>query len=259
MVLKSEGVCSNRELVDQFLTPMSDGLYNSMKLRMERLNPPAGKTSRDAANPYTLEEVMASGLDVLQGVFSAMDRKQDEVHGLDMATSSTRELHGVHSSTRNNANAGETAVKQEDVGGILASMKDIFEQQAQQAQQERQQIAALEKAFVEQQKMITSFLQQQQQQMQVQQYNPYNAQLAPSGFGSAPRQMNTGASPLSRMECWFCSESGHMNADCPTRMDYLNTEKIVMVRGRARLPDGGEFPADIKDPLPKNRINEYYS
>ncbi len=61
--------------------------------------------------PYTLEEVMASGLDVLQGVFSAMDRKQDEVRGLDTAASSTRELHGVCSSMRNNANAGETAVK----------------------------------------------------------------------------------------------------------------------------------------------------
>ncbi|PBK85138.1 hypothetical protein ARMGADRAFT_1087804 [Armillaria gallica] len=32
VVLKSEDVCSNRELVDQLLTPMSDGLYNSMKL-----------------------------------------------------------------------------------------------------------------------------------------------------------------------------------------------------------------------------------
>ncbi len=91
MVLKSKAVCSNRELVDQFLTLMSDSLYSSMKLRMERLNPPAGKTSRDPANPYTLEEVMASGLDVLQGVFSAMDRKQDKVRGLDTAASSTRE------------------------------------------------------------------------------------------------------------------------------------------------------------------------
>ncbi len=26
-----------------------------------------------------------------------------------------------------------------------------------------------------------------------------------------------------------------------------------------RLPDGGKFPADIKDPLSKNRIDEYYS
>ncbi|KAK0456976.1 hypothetical protein EV421DRAFT_1729484 [Armillaria borealis] len=67
VVLKKEGVCSNQELVDQFLAPMADSLYNSMKLRMERLNPPTGKTSRDPANPYTLEEVMASGLDVLQG------------------------------------------------------------------------------------------------------------------------------------------------------------------------------------------------
>ncbi|PBL04222.1 hypothetical protein ARMGADRAFT_1022687 [Armillaria gallica] len=74
-VLKNEDVCSNRELVDQFLTPMSDGLYNSMKLQLERLNLLAGKTSRDPANSYTLEEVMASGLDVLQGVFSSMDRK----------------------------------------------------------------------------------------------------------------------------------------------------------------------------------------
>ncbi len=115
---------------------------------------------------------MASGLDMLQGVFLSMDRKRDKAHGLDMAASSMRELHGVCRSARNNANASEAAVKQEDVGGILASMKDIFEQQA---QQERQHIAALEKAFVEQQKTITSFLQQQQQQMQVQQYNPYNA------------------------------------------------------------------------------------
>ncbi len=131
---------------------------------------------------------------------------------------------------RNNANVGETTVKQEDVGGILALMKDIFEQQAQQAQQERQHITALEKAFVEQQKTIMSFLQQQQQQqMQAQQYNQYNACPAPSGFGSAPRQMNAGASPLSRMECWFCGENGHMNADCLMRMDYLNTGKIVMV------------------------------
>ncbi len=75
VVLKSEDICSNRELVDQFLTPMSDGLYNSMKLRIERLNPPVGKASRDPANPYTLEEVMASGLDILQGVFSSVDRK----------------------------------------------------------------------------------------------------------------------------------------------------------------------------------------
>ncbi|SJK98943.1 uncharacterized protein ARMOST_02221 [Armillaria ostoyae] len=215
VVLKKEGVCSNRELVDQFLAPMADSLYNSMKLRMERLNPPAGKTSRDPANPYTLEEVMASGLDVLQ-------------------------------------------VKQEDVGGILASMKDIFKQQAQQAQQERQHIAAIEKAFVEQQKTITSFLQQQQQQMQSQQYNSYNTRPASSGFGGAPRQMNSGASSLNRFDCWFCGESGHLNAECLTRMDYLNTGKIVMVKGRARLPDGGEFPADIRDPLPKNRIDEYY-
>ncbi len=50
-----------------------------------------------------------------------------------------------------------------------------------------------------------------------------------------------------------------MNAECPTRMHYLNTGKIVMVRGRARLPDGGKFLVDIKDPLPKNRIDEYYS
>ncbi|PBK81198.1 hypothetical protein ARMGADRAFT_1039487 [Armillaria gallica] len=75
MVLKREDVCLNRELVDQFLTPMSDKLYNLMELRLERLNPPAGKTCRDPANPYTLEEVMASGLNVLQGVFSSMDRK----------------------------------------------------------------------------------------------------------------------------------------------------------------------------------------
>ncbi len=244
--------------MDQFLTPMSDGLFNLMKLRMERLNPPAGKTCRDPANPYTLEEVMASGLDILQGVFSSMDRKRDEACRLDMATSSTRELHGVHASARNNTNASETVVKQEDEGGILASMKDIFEQQAQQAQQEWQHIAALEKAFVKQQKTITSFLQQQQQQMQAQQYNPYNAPLAPSGFGSTPRQMNAGASLLSRMECWFCSKNRHMNADCPTRMDYLNTGKIVMVQGRAHLPDGGKFPVDIKDPLPKNLIDKYY-
>ncbi|SJL06985.1 uncharacterized protein ARMOST_10327 [Armillaria ostoyae] len=258
VVLKKEGVCSNRELVDQFLAPMADSLYNSMKLRMERLNPPAGKTSRDPANPYTLEEVMASGLDVLQGVFSSMDRKRDEARGLDTTASSTRELHGTRSGTRNNSSTSESAVKQEDVGGILASMKDIFEQQAQQAQQERQRIAALEKAFVKQQKTITSFLQQQQQQMQSQQYNSYNARPAPSGFGSAPRQMNSGASSLNRFDCWFCGESGHLNAECPTRMDYLNTGKIVMVKGRARLLDGGEFPADIRDPLPKNRIDEYY-
>ncbi|PBK58768.1 hypothetical protein ARMSODRAFT_983558, partial [Armillaria solidipes] len=238
VVLKKEDVCSNRELVDQFLAPMADSLYNSMKLRMERLNPPAGKTSRDPANPYTLEEVMASGLDVLQGVFSSMDRKRDEARGLDTTASSTRELHGTRSGTRNNSSTSESAVKQEDVGGILASMKDIFEQQAQQAQQERQRIAALEKAFVEQQKTITSFLQQQQQQMQSQQYNSYNARPALSGFGGAPRQMNSGASSLNRFDCWFCGESGHLNAECPTRMDYLNTGKIVMVKGRARLPDG---------------------
>ncbi|SJK99626.1 uncharacterized protein ARMOST_02934 [Armillaria ostoyae] len=112
VVLKKEGMCSNQELVNQFLAPMADSLYNLMKLRMEQLNAPVGKTSRDPANPYTLEEVMASGLDVLQ-------------------------------------------VKQEDMGGILVSIKDIFEQQ---------QIAALEKAFIKQQKTITSFLQQQQQQ-----------------------------------------------------------------------------------------------
>ncbi len=103
--------------------------------------------------------------------------------------------------------------------------------------------------------MITSFLQQQQQQ---QQYNTYNVCLAPSGFGSAPRQMNTGASSLNRMECWFCSENRHMNADCPMRMDYLNIEKIVMVQGRALLPDRGKFPIDIKYPLPKNWIDKYY-
>ncbi|SJL18916.1 uncharacterized protein ARMOST_22518 [Armillaria ostoyae] len=228
-------------------------------LRMEQLNPPAGKTSRDPANPYTLEEVMASGLDILQGVFSSMDRKRDEACGLDTTASSTRELHGTQSGTRNNPSTGESAVKQEDVGGILASMKDIFEQQVQQAQQERQRIAALEKAFIKQQKTITNFLQQQQQQMQAQQYNQYNARPAPSGFGSAPRQMNSGASSLNRFDCWFCGESGHLNAECLTRMDYLNTGKIVMVKGRARLPDGGEFPADIRDPLPKNRIDEYYA
>ncbi|SJL03035.1 uncharacterized protein ARMOST_06380 [Armillaria ostoyae] len=259
VVLKKEGVCSNRELVDQFLAPMADSLYNSMKLRMEQLNPPAGKTSRDPANPYTLEEVMASGLDVLQGVFSSMDRKRDEARRLDTTASSTRELHGTRSGTRNDSSTGESAVKQEDVGGILASMKDIFEQQVQQAQQERQRIAALEKAFVEQQKTIMNFLQQQQQQMQAQQYNQYNARPAPSGFGSVPRQMNSGASSLNRFDCWFCGESGHLNVECPTRMDYLNTGKIVMVKGRAHLPDGGEFPMDIRDPLPKNQIDEYYA
>lgn len=153
-------------------------------------------------------------------------------------------------------NAGETVVKQEDVGGILILMKDTFEQQVQQAQQKRQHIAVLEKAFIKQQKTIMNFL---QQQMQAQQYNPYNTYLAPSGFSSVPRQVSAGASSLSRMECWFCGENRHMNADCPTRMDYLNTGKIVMVQERACLPDGGEFPADIKDPLPKNWIDKYYS
>ncbi|PBK82079.1 hypothetical protein ARMGADRAFT_1038858 [Armillaria gallica] len=100
-------------------------------LQLERLNPPAGKTSRDPANPYTLEEVMANGLDVLQGVFSSMDRKRDEACGLDTAAFSTRELHGVCASNRSNASVDEAAVKQKDVRGILASMKDIFEQQAQ--------------------------------------------------------------------------------------------------------------------------------
>ncbi|PBK71698.1 hypothetical protein ARMSODRAFT_973299 [Armillaria solidipes] len=118
-------------------------------LRMEWLNPPVGKISRDPANPYTLEKVMASGLDVLQ-------------------------------------------------------------------------------AFVEQQKTITSFLQQQQQQMQAQQYNPYNAHPAPSGFGGVPRPINSGASLLNWLDCWFCGESGHLNAECLMRMDYLNTGKIVM-------------------------------
>ncbi|KAK0435980.1 hypothetical protein EV421DRAFT_1908262 [Armillaria borealis] len=217
------------------------------------------KTSRDPANPYTLEEVMASGLDVLQGVFSSMDRKCDEACGLDTAASSTRELHRTQSGTRNNSSTSKSMVKQEDVGGILASMKDIFEQQAQQAQQERQRIAVLEKAFVKQQKTITNFLQQQQQQMQAQQYNQYNARPAPSGFSSAPRQMNSGASSLNRFDCRFCGESGHLNAECPIRMDYLNTGKIVMVKGRACLPDGGEFPADIRDPLSKNRIDEFYA
>ncbi|PBK94572.1 hypothetical protein ARMGADRAFT_1028985 [Armillaria gallica] len=188
-------------------------VLKSEDLRLERLNPPAGKTSRDPANPYTLEEVMASGLDMLQGVFSSMDRKQDEACGLDTAASSTRELHGVRASNRSNASVDEAAVKQEDVGGILASMKDIFEQQAQQAQQEQQCIAGLEKAFVKQQKMIMSFLQQQQQQIQAQQYNPYNMHPAQLGFSSAPRQMNAGESLLNRLECWFCGENRHMNAD----------------------------------------------
>ncbi|PBK97949.1 hypothetical protein ARMGADRAFT_1027332 [Armillaria gallica] len=119
-----------------------------------------------------------------------------------MCSKSIRELHGVCTSNRSNASVDGAAVKQEDIGGILASMKDIFEQQA---QQERQHIAALEKAFVEQQKMITSFLQQQQQQIQAQQYNPYNTHPAQPGFSSAPRQMNAGASLLNRLECWFYS------------------------------------------------------
>ncbi|PBK58711.1 hypothetical protein ARMSODRAFT_1028039 [Armillaria solidipes] len=143
---------------------------------MEWLNPLAGKTSRDPANPYTLEEVMASGLDMLQ----------------DTTTFSMRELHGNRMGSRNDSSTSGSAVKQEDVGGILASMKDIFEQQVQQAQQEQQHISALEKAFIEQQKTIMNFLQQQQQQIQAQQYNQYNTCPTSSGFGSVPKQMNAG-------------------------------------------------------------------
>ncbi len=61
-------VLSNRELVDHFLRPMSDELYDSIKRRLECLPVPAGKLERDRANPYTLDEVMSSGLEVMQGV-----------------------------------------------------------------------------------------------------------------------------------------------------------------------------------------------
>ncbi len=122
-------VLSNRELVDAFLAPMSNDLYRSIKLQLECLPVPMGLTRRENADPYTLKEIMEAGLRVLQGVFSSMDRKRDKARGIPMAATATWEQHRSMTATHNSPAVKDREVKQEEMGSIMAVMKDFMEQQ----------------------------------------------------------------------------------------------------------------------------------
>ncbi len=65
LVSKLSKVLSNRELVDAFLASMSDKLYRSIKLQLERLPVPMSLTKRENADPYTLKEITKAGLVML--------------------------------------------------------------------------------------------------------------------------------------------------------------------------------------------------
>ncbi len=236
-------VLSNRELVDAFLAPMSNDLYRSIKLQLERLPVPTGLTKRENADPYTLKEIMEAGLRVLQGVFSSMDRKRDEARGIPTAATATREQHRSTTAARNSPAVEDREVKQEEMGSVMAVMKDFLEQQTS-ANDKR--LASLEKAMIENQKSILSFLQQQSSRPPVPSYEP------------AHRMNNYGQDH--RRACFFCGETdGHISSKCLVKSSYIKAGKIEIVDGRPRLPGGGEIPKDIRGQYVKDRIDEYYA
>ncbi|PBK72215.1 hypothetical protein ARMSODRAFT_972874 [Armillaria solidipes] len=141
-------VLSNRELVDTFLAPMSDELYRSIQLQLERLPLPTGLTKRESADPYTLKEVMEAGLTVLQGVFLSMDRNRDEARG-------------VPATARKSPVVEKQMVKQDDMESVMTVMKVFMEQQA---SMRDKRLASLEKAMSEYQKDICVLLQNELEQ-----------------------------------------------------------------------------------------------
>ncbi len=236
-------VLSNRELDDAFLAPMSNDLYRSIKLQLERLPVPTGLTKRENADPYTLKEIMEAGLQVLQGVFSSMDRKRDEAKGIPTAATATREQHRSTTAACNSPAVEDREVKQEEMGSVMAVMKDFLEQQTS-ANDKR--LASLEKAMIENQKSILSFLQQQSSRPPVPSYEP------------AHRMNNYGQDH--RRACFFCGETdGHISSECLVKSSYIKAGKIEIVDGRPRLPGGGEIPKDIRGQYVKDRIDEYYA
>ncbi|KAG7448324.1 uncharacterized protein BT62DRAFT_918722 [Guyanagaster necrorhizus] len=222
---------------------MSDELYRSIKLQLERLPPPTGLTRRDNADPYKLKEIMDAGLTALQGVFSSMDRKRDEARGISTSTSIAREQHQSTTAAQNLPIVEERGVKQEEIGSVLAVMKDFMEQQTSASDK---RLASLEKAMMENQKSLMMFMQQQANRAQAPAYN------------SGPGAMGYGQN-YSRA-CFFCGDTdGHRSSECLVKASYIKAGKIEMVDGRARLPGGGEVPKDIRGQYVKEHIDKYYA
>ncbi|PBK70570.1 hypothetical protein ARMSODRAFT_974490 [Armillaria solidipes] len=127
---------------------MSDELYRSIKLQLERLPLPTGLTKRESTDPYTLKEVMEAGLTVLQGVFSSMDRNRDEARGVSATVCKSPVVE-------------EQTVKQEDMKSVMTVMKVFMEQQA---SMRDKRLASLEKAMSQCQKDICVLLQNELEQ-----------------------------------------------------------------------------------------------
>ncbi len=208
---------------------MSDELYRSIKLQLEHLPVPTGLTKRENTDPYTLKEIMGAGLVVLQGVFSLMDRKRDETRGIPMVATAAQEQHRSTTAMHNSPAVENRAVKQEEIGSVMAVMKDFMEQQT---SVNDKRLASLEKAMIENQKSILSFLQQQVSRAPGPSYEP------------AHRMNNYGQDH--RHACFFCGETdGHISSKCLVKSSYIKAGKIEIVDGRPCLPGEGEIPKDI--------------
>ncbi len=203
---------------------------------------PTGLTRRENTDPYTLKEIMEAGLQVLQGVFSSMDRKRDETRGILTAATATWEQHRSMTAVCNSPAVKDREVKQEEIESVMAVMKDFMEQQT---SVNDKRLASLEKAMIENQKSILSFLQQQVSR--------------PPGPSYKPAHRMNNYRQDHRHACFFCGETdGHISSECLVKSLYIKAGKIEIVDGRLCLSGGGEIPKDIRGQYVKDRIDEYY-
>ena len=241
-LLKPPAAMANRELVELFISCLSEHLASAVLQYLGNKSTAKGKDRQEGDVPrrpedrYDLEEVCKAAIQVSessQGMFSLLKKESSE----------NVDSRGVYLFNQPNSDTKALTQKVEELEGAQALEKDRLVTINKN----------LDSKFTELENMIKSLMVQNQP---VPKSSEAKGGKTPEANSSAPPQ-RWGRS-MDKENCYYCGELGHFQADCEKLKNDLRLGILkVNPEGRLRLNDGSHIPSQPAGATIKERVERH--
>lgn len=223
LLLPPEGI-SNRELVNKFLSCLSNSFVSSVMQRLMNLQSMKPEAIAGASGESSTEQT---------------PRREEDRYKFDMVLQATNDIIDGYSNVL-----------------LLTGQRAIGEEVSSGTREIKTEFSALNEKVAKALDMLGLQQKEMQQMRSFQQSQSAGPAYNQQPTQSYPQRTQNVNPHMPENACYYCWEQGHRIGDCSKQRVHLDLGKIRIANGRTQMADGTNPPALPRDKSPWHRVEE---